>query len=64
MQGPATILMLVPMLLHAGAARAGQTAAPIEGYSGNPGGATTWLAIAALAMILALWAVHWSIFRK
>ncbi len=28
------------------------------------GSATGWLAAAAVAMVLALWAVHWSIFRR
>lgn len=38
--------------------------AVIDGHSHAVGGATLWLALAVIAMILALYAVHRSIFRK
>ena len=38
--------------------------AVIEGHSHAVGGATYWLAGAMVAMVLALWAVQRSVFRK
>ncbi|MDA5092945.1 hypothetical protein O2N63_02500 [Aliiroseovarius sp. KMU-50] len=38
--------------------------AVIDGHSHAVGGATLWLAVAVIAMVLSLYAVHRSIFRK
>ena len=38
--------------------------AVIDGHSHDIGGATIWLAAAAIAMIVALYAVHKAVFRK
>ncbi|MCP5087568.1 MAG: hypothetical protein GY952_12285 [Rhodobacteraceae bacterium] len=38
--------------------------AVLEGHSHDVGGATIWLAVAAVAMIVALVAVQKSVFRK
>ena len=64
MRGLATI----SMLLWASNAAAQQVLAPIQvttadGQAGVDR-AMMWLAITALAMLVALWAVHWSIFRR
>ncbi len=53
----------VAMTLGAGAARAHHDLTPlreamIDGHSHAAGGATLWLALAALAMVAALYAVH------
>ena len=54
--------------LWAGMAFAEQHFAPVRvtATNGEAGvdQAMTWLAITAVAMIGALWAVHWSIFRR
>ena len=61
-------LATIGALAWAGGARAQQGLAPIEvtATDGQAGvdRAMMWLAITALAMLVALWAVHWSIFRK
>lgn len=61
-------LAAVPFALWAGLALAQQDAVPVrvtatDGQAGVDQ-AMTWLAIAAIAMIFALWAVHWVIFRR
>lgn len=38
--------------------------AVLDGHSHDVGGATIWLAVAAIAMIVALYAVHKAVFRK
>ncbi len=38
--------------------------AVLDGHSHDVGGATYWLVAAVLAMVAALYAVHWTIFRK
>jgi len=38
--------------------------AMMDGHTHEVGGATFWLAAAVIAMVLALWAVHKSVFRK
>lgn len=53
----------VALTLAAGAARAHHDLTPlreamIDGHSHAAGGATFWLALAALAMVAALYAVH------
>ena len=61
-------LTILPFFLWAHTSWAQQILAPIEVTTadGQQGvdQAMMWLAITALAMILALWAVHWSIFRR
>ncbi len=61
-------LAAIPLVLWANVVWAQQVLAPIEvtAADGQEGvdRAMMWLAITALAMIIALWAVHWSIFRR
>ncbi len=38
--------------------------AVLDGHSHDVGGATFWLVAAVVSMCLALYAVHWAIFRK
>lgn len=38
--------------------------AMIDGHRHDVGGATMWLALAVVAMIGALWAVHYMVFRR
>ncbi len=61
-------LAAIPLALWAGLAMAQQEMVPVrvtatDGQAGVDQ-AMTWLAITAIAMILALWAVHWVIFRR
>ena len=62
---------LAPVVLAASAARAAaqQIVTPLHktasgGAVPTDGNATLWLALAAVAMIASLYAVHWSIFRR
>ena len=62
--------VVIPVLfLPAGAAWAHHEMTPlreavIDGHSHDVGGATIWLAVASIALVVALYAVHWSIFRR
>jgi len=61
-------LAAIPLVLWTGTAWAQQVLAPIQvtATDGQAGvdRAMIWLAITAVAMVIALWAVHWSIFRR
>ena len=62
-------LVTLATVLWAGAAHAHHEMTPlreamIDGHRHDVGGATMWLALAVVAMVAALWAVHWSIFRR